>query len=222
MGEIFNIENILNFFNYVFWFFILNLFFMILNIPMVSFLTFVGISKISTYLPLFLLCLIPVGPSFATLLYCMGKLIRNKDLNIIGDFIKGLKLNFKQSLLIWFFELILIFILYSNITFFSNMNNGTIISCIFIGLSLILVLVTPYIFVLLSRFSMTAMELIRASLILAFTRPLLTITNLIVFLFTLMLFEITPAVTIIFIASILSFLLVFVNKALLKELETSS
>lgn len=222
MGTIFNIEKMLDFFNYVFWFFLLNLFFMVLNIPLVSFLTFVGISKISTYLPLFLLCLIPLGPSFTTLLYCMGKIIKNKDINIIKDFIKGFKLNFIQSLTIWCFELILIFMLYSNIKFFSNMNNATIITCIFIGLALLLTLLTPYIFILISRFSMSTVQLIRASLILTFTRPILTITNIVVFLFTLVLFEVAPSTMVIFIVSILSFLLLFTNKALLIELEEQS
>ena len=101
MNNIFTLQKILNFFNYVFYFFVLNLVFLLFNIPLLAFIFLVGISKIGTYLPLFLITLIPFGPSITMLLYCTGKLIRNKDLDLIYDIKLGMKLNFKQSIIIW-------------------------------------------------------------------------------------------------------------------------
>lgn len=83
-------------------------------------------------------------------------------------------------------------------------------------------LATTYIFVLISRFSMGSMEILRASVILTFTKPIISIANIVVFLFSLMLFEISPGTTVIFIASVVSYLIMFLNKNLLESLEAKS
>ena len=120
MSEFFNLEKLLTFFNYIFWFFMLNIFFSILNIPVILFFLFVGLSNITTYLPLFLVSLIPFGASFTALLYCMRKLVKYKDLDLFSDFLKGLKYNWKQSTLMWCGELFLIFLLSFNLRIFST------------------------------------------------------------------------------------------------------
>ncbi|EIA29498.1 Putative membrane protein, partial [Candidatus Arthromitus sp. SFB-4] len=73
LNEIFNFEKLFDTFNYVFWFFILNLLFWIFNIPIILFFMFIGISRITTYFPLFLVCLLPTAPIFTVLLYCVNK-----------------------------------------------------------------------------------------------------------------------------------------------------
>lgn len=220
MTNFFNIEKLFTFFNYVFWFFILNLVFLVVNIPAVAFFMFIGISNIGTYLPLFLLALIPFGPSFTMLLYCTGKLIRNKDLDLFQDIKQGFKLNFKQSTLIWIVELIIIFALNTNIRFFSRYS--PILSGIFVLLSIVLLLTSPYIYVLISRFSLSTKALIKNVVILAFTRPLISIGNVLAMVFTMILFEISPGTTFLFMGSILAFLINYCNKFLITELEASS
>lgn len=221
-SNFFNFEKIFDSFNYVFWFFLLNLFFMLFNIPLILFFLFIGISNIFKYFPLFLLCLLPTMPTFTALLYCMNKIIVNKDLNIIKDFIKGIKLNFKQSFLIWFIELVLIIIIYFNIQFFSLIKYNLFLICLFSAISIILAAVTPFIFILISKFKMKTIDILRTAFILCFTRPILTLTNLLLFIFSLILFEITPGTIILFISSLLSFSLLFINKSLLHELEDLS
>ncbi len=220
MSNIFNLQKILNFFNYVFYFFVLNLVFLFFNIPLLSFVFLIGISKIGIYLPLFLITLIPFGPSITMLLYCTGKLIRNKDLDLMTDIKLGLKLNFKQSLIIWILELVLIFVLNINIKFFSNYS--IILSAIFILISLIILFTSPYIYVLISRFSMNTKDVIKNSFILVFTRPIISIANIFSIVFTLILFEISPGTTFLFIGSVLAFLISYCNKFLLTELENNS
>ena len=220
MNNIFSLQKILNFFNYVFYFFVLNVVFLFFNIPLLAFIFLIGISKIGAYLPLFLITLIPFGPSITMLLYCTGKLIRNKDLDLIPDIKLSLKLNFKQSLIIWVVELALIFILNINIKFFSNYS--IILSGVFLLISLILLFTSPYIYVLISRFSMNTKDIIKNSFILVFTRPLISIANIFSIVFTLILFEISPGTTFLFIGSILAFLISYCNKFLLTELENNS
>ncbi|WP_242873959.1 hypothetical protein [Clostridium gasigenes] len=68
---------------------------------------------------------------------------------------------------------------------------------------------------------MTNMSIVKSSLILVFTRPIITISNIVIIIFSLILFEMTPGTIILFISSIFAFLLSFTNKALLLELETT-
>lgn len=222
MNENFNLKKLFDWFDYIFYFFSLNLFFLILNIPIVWFIMFVGISKASTYLPLFLLCLIPTGTSLTAMLYCMGKLLRDKSLNVFKDFIKGIKLNLKQSLFFWLSELIIVFILYFNIKFFSTVNYNLILIGIFIFISILIATTTPYIYILMSRFSMKNIDLLKTSLILTFTRPLMTVSNILICLVSLLLFEMVPGAMCLFIFSIFTFLLSYINRALISQLELLS
>ncbi len=221
-NNFFNFEKIFDAFNYVFWFFLLNLFFMLFNIPLILFFIFIGISNLFTYFPLFLICLLPTMPTFTVLLYCMNKIVFNKDLNVIKDFVNGIKLNFKQSFLIWSAEIIVLLILYFNMRFFSLVKYNIFLICLFSTVIIILFGITPFIFMLISRFKMKTIDIIRTSFILCFTRPILAIVNLLLFVFSLILFEITPGTIILFISSLVSFALIFINKALIQELENMS
>src|ERR1035437_608174 len=88
--------------NYIFWFFLGNLYFLLLNIPLL-FILIVLLSNGTNSLPegfttIIVLCCIPIGPAATALLSVMGKLIREKDINITKDFFKAYKTNFFQSL----------------------------------------------------------------------------------------------------------------------------
>ena len=194
MGNYFKLERIFDIFNYVFWFFLLNIFFMALNTPIILFLLFVGIDNVTTYLPLFLLCLIPLGPSFITLLHCMDRLVLNRDLDLFTDIINGFKLNVKQSSLLWCFQLFIIFVLSSNIKFFSQLSFGLIPTCLFISLLIVLLISIPYLLILINKFSMANLDILKASIVLAVTRPIISIGNIAILLFALVLFEISAGI----------------------------
>ncbi|WP_297523273.1 DUF624 domain-containing protein [uncultured Clostridium sp.] len=219
MTNIINVEKILTFFNYIFWFLTLNILFLVVNTPLVLFLLFVGISRIGTYLPLFLLCAIPFAVSFTSLLYCMDKLLKNGEVEPFKDFKRAYKSNFKNATLIWIVELITIFILYTNIKFFSQVNGSILFTGIFTGLLFVLLFITPHIFTLTSKFSMNILSTVKSASILTITRPIITISNILCLLATLVLFEINPATTVLFIGSVATFLMAFANKTLVKELE---
>lgn len=222
MDKIFNVEKIMNFCNYVYWFFVLNLLFMIFNIPIVLYFIFLGYESIHIYLPLFLVCLLPVGPSFTAVLYTMGKIIKYKDISVFKDFFHGLKINFIQSITFWIIELSLIFILYTNFNFFNTQEYGKFLLPIFLLISIILILLTPIIYILISRFKMNNLQLFKTALTLCITKPILTFSNIVAMLFFLMLFELAPSYTVLVMVSGISFLMLFMNKSLLIYLENIS
>ena len=107
---------------YINWFLMGNLYFLLLNIPLFTVL-FLLLTRGSNPLPpgfvyIIFICCIPVGPAVTALLSVMGKLIREKDINITKDYFKAYKVNFSQSLFFWTLELILICILYVDVKFF--------------------------------------------------------------------------------------------------------
>ena len=222
MQDIFDLDKIFDTFNYIFWFFMLNVFFLLLNIPIILFFIFIGLSKMFDYFPLFLLCLIPSAPSFTAILYCMRKLIFTGDLNLFSDFKKGIKLNFISALKIWIPELIIILILFSNIKFFTVFYKNIILVCIFSALLILVFSITPYLYILVSRFSMNSFDILKTSFTLTFTRPIITITNILLFIISIIIFELSPATMSLFIISILAFSIIFFNKYLIKELEEIS
>ncbi|WP_347452260.1 DUF624 domain-containing protein [Candidatus Arthromitus sp. SFB-mouse] len=221
LNEIFNFEKLFDTFNYVFWFFILNLLFWIFNIPIILFFMFIGISRITTYFPLFLVCLLPTAPIFTVLLYCVNKLYKNKNISILSDFIRGFKLNFIQALVVWIIELIILFIIYSNIKFFTLIFDSLVLNGLFIGILILLGIITPFLFLIISRFSMKNLDVLKLGFTLAFTRPILTITNTLLILVFLILFELNSAI-LLFVSSIFAFCLVFINRTVFSELEEIS
>ncbi|MGL4742532.1 MAG: DUF624 domain-containing protein [Sarcina sp.] len=222
MTNIINIEKILTFFNYVFWFLTLNILFLVVNTPLILFFLFVGISSMTTYLPLFLFAAIPFAASFTTLLYCMHKLIKTREVEPLKDFFTSFKSNFKNSTIIWICELLIIFILSTNIKFFAAVGGNILINGFFTLVLFILLLVTPHIFTLTSKFSMNIISTVKSAVILTITRPIITIANILCLVVTLMLFELNPATTVLFIGSIAAFLIAFANKTLVKELQEKS
>ena len=64
--------------------------------------------------------------------------------------------------------------------------------------------------------------MIKNALILAVNRPLITISNILILLFCMILFEVSPGTTILFASSIFTFLLSYNSKVLLNNLEELS
>ena len=91
LGELFNLERILGFCEKFLYFLKINCLFLLSNLPVLLFFLFVGISQVRTYLPLFLLCLIPAGPTVSAVFFSMNRMLRGtetgawKDIRIPGD-----------------------------------------------------------------------------------------------------------------------------------------
>jgi len=220
MDQIFDMEKVMSFFNYVYYFFILNLLFLLSNSPFLGFYFLLGISSIDELLPLFLLCLLPLAPSLCALFYCMNKLIINKDIYPCREYITGYKSNFKQSIVIGFMQLICVFIICISMRVLASIPQLTIFSFILLVELALIILMTPFLYLFASRYTMKSIAIIKVSIITVFGKPLYALGNVIVFLFMLMLFEIIAGTTFLFIGVVYSFLIVLSNKKLFCILES--
>ena len=222
LKEYFNLDRIMTFCNYIFYFLCINLFCVILNTPIFLFIIFIGIRQVSKYMPLFLLCCIPLPVAFCSSLYCMRKLIKNKDLNVFKDFIIGIKNSFWQSTFVGLIYLFLSFVLYNNIIYSVNNNLNITLIFFFIILWIFILLSSINSFLLISKFFIKTFELLKYSFIITFTKPTLTLSNGFCIIFPIYLFTIYPVQLFFFLFSIISFFIYLVNRHFLKYLEENN
>ncbi len=73
MKDYFNIERIMTYCNYIFYFLCINLFCVLFNIPLLLFMVFIGVKEIPKYMPLFLVCCIPIPVAIAEKIHNIEK-----------------------------------------------------------------------------------------------------------------------------------------------------
>ena len=140
--------------NYVWWFFLGNFYFCILNIPFIF--VAVGMRNYGTVdmnmISILMLSSIPIGPALTALLSLMGKLTREGDIDVTKDFFKAYKVNFFDSILFWTLGLSILTLAWINILFSNNNSSFTITGIISKIMIFACIALGFYIFPIISRF----------------------------------------------------------------------
>lgn len=206
--------------NYIWWFLLANIYFWILNIPLIIVTFSMVISGDYNMNLLLILSLLPLGPALTALFSVMGKLTREGDVNVTKDFFKAYKMNFFESLFFWTFELGIILILWTEIKFVNS--NGTLY---YLGIIprlmlFIFMILTLYIFPILSRFYLKRKDVLRLSILYLFKKiyfGIFYIAAFCVLWFTLS--KTSGALVILFFVSIMGYFIMFLEKGMLQEIE---
>lgn len=219
MSELFNIERVLGFCEKVCYILVVNLLFVLSNIPVLLFLLFVGAGQIRQCLPLFLFSMLPMTLSLPAVFYTMNRLIQGTEGKGLRDFKKGYCADFVQKLKLGFGHLLVILILWTNVEFFALQVRILPLTIIFGILLAISLLVTPNLYMLISRYQMKNMEIVRTAVTILIARPVATLGNIVALAIVLMAFEISPGTTVLFMGSVYGFLIMFMNQRMLRKLE---
>lgn len=219
MSELFNVERLLSFCEKVCYVLIVNLLFIVSNIPVLLFMLFIGISHVREFLPLFLLCMLPVSLALPAVMYTMNRLIRGTEGKAFRDYKKAYCSDFFQKIKLGAGQLFLILIFWTNIEFFSIQMPFLPLTIVFAVLFAVTVAVTPNLYMLISRYEMKNMQIVRAAVTLLIARPVATLGNIAALAIVLMIFELSPGTTVLFMGSIYGFLVMFMNQSVLKSLE---
>lgn len=219
MSELFNIERVLGFCEKVWYFFIVNLLFIGSNIPVLLFLLFVGVQQIGECLPLFLLSLLPMGPALGAVFYTMNRLIRGTEGRVLRDYKKGYCSDLKQKVLLTAGQLFAILVFWTNIRFFSLQIPVLPLEILFVVLFAVSVLITPNLYMLIARYEMKNLQIVRTALTLLIARPVATIGNIAALAVVLIAYELAAGTTVLFMGSIYGFLVMFMNQGVLRSLE---
>lgn len=204
--------------NYVYYFFALNILFLVSNI---IFIMFYGAAEpnIYSYILLFVTA-IPVGPSISAILSVMGKLIKEKDIEVWKDYSKAYRQNFKQSLVIWVGLLAVLGILLVDINFVNSIPSYRFVSMFFLGIMIILILIALYAFPILTKFNMKTLDIIRASIYFSIRKLPTTAVKIVIIIGTFYLLKYLKVIGFMFFTSVIAFLIMFYDRSTFAELES--
>lgn len=118
---------------------------------------------------LFVLCCIPIitiGPALTALYSVTLKMVRGEESYVAKSFFKALKDNFKQSVIIWIFVLLIAILLGVDFYIASYMPESMtkIMYILLTGVSLVCLMVALYIFPYLARFYNKTLESVKNAL----------------------------------------------------------
>lgn len=215
----FNFETIYGFCEKICYFFLMNLLILIANLPVLLFFLFIGISQVRQYLPLFLLCLLPAPLSLSALFFSMNRVIRKTEKGVFRDFKEGYVQDIPRKLKMAAGQLLAILIFWTNTEFFSKQVPVLPLTVFFFSLFVFTILLTPYLYLLLSRYEMKCSSVLKASCLLMYKNPAGTLGNVAVLGLLLMAVELSAGTAMLFFTSIYGFLIVFVNQPMMKKLE---
>jgi uncharacterized membrane protein YesL len=201
--------------NYFYWFLMGNLYFALLNIPLL-YLLFVSSPPRSAKLSMLeiFICCLPIGSAFTALLGAMGKIVREKDINITKDFFRMYKTNFKQATLLWAVELALILILFIDIA-----SASKVFLLLFVILLVVVSLTGLYMFSIISRFDMKSKDVVIISIHCLTKQIKVTLWIILSLTGGIIVFYMIPGISILFIVSFMCYCIAYYQKDLLKTLE---
>lgn len=220
MEELFHLEKVLGFCEKVCYFVIVNLLFVVCNIPALLFLLFAGAGQIRECLPLFLLCLLPMAPALSAVMYAMNRLVHGTQGSGFRDYKKGYCSDFLQKVRLGAGQLAALLIFWTNIEFFAVQFRVLPLAALFVALFAVTLLATPNLYMLSSRYEMGNVQIVKTAVTLLIARPVSTLGNLAAFAALLAAFEVSAGTTVLFMGSAYGFLVMFMNQGIMQKLES--
>ncbi len=220
MSELFNLEKILGICEKICYFWLINFMFVVSNLPVLVFFMFVGIHRVRTYLPLFLLCMVFMAPALSAVFYAMNLLVRGTEGKTVRDYMRGYLRDYRQKLILGAGQMLLVFILWTNLEFFSLHVKSIGLTIVTVLLLAAVILVTPNLYMLVTRYEMKNLRIIKTAVVLMVARPVMTLGNVVALGIILMAFELSAGTTVLFMGSVYGFLVMFMNQRVLNELES--
>lgn len=209
--------------NYIFCFFLGNLYFMLLNIPLLYILIVLftnGAKSIPQgFTSVIIICCIPIAPAATALLSVMGKLIREKGINITVDFFKAYKTNFVQSLFFGALEILVLGLLFIDIRLCISNSYPRFLTIFLLILMLFIFLMGLYVFPIISRFYFTTKNILRISAIYTIRKFNVTLLSFSSFLIVGFIYVKISTFILVFVSSIVCYSIMFYQQKILLELE---
>jgi uncharacterized membrane protein YesL len=202
--------------NYLWWFLMANIYFILVNIPFIFIWLLsakTGAAEINIYI---IICALPIGPALIALYSVMGKLIREKDLDITKDFFKAYKNNLKEGMFFWTIFVVILSCLYIDITI---VKVGTMFNLISMVLGFIVISIIFYVFPLISRFYLKKIDILKLAFIYSIKKIHITILNWLLLFVVYLLLSKIPTIMFLFLWSIFGYFVMLMQKGILKEIE---
>lgn len=209
--------------NYIYWFFLGNLYFLLLNLPLL-FILFTLLANDATTIPqgfysILVISCLTIAPAATALLSVMGKLIREKHIRLTQDFFKAYKANFLQSLFFGALEIVIIGILFIDIRFLNSSSYPRIFAILVLIFIIFIFSMSLYIFPIISRFYLSTKDILKIAAYYTIKKFHITILNLSSFLVVGFIFFKVHTFVLVFMSSIICYLLMYYQQKILLEIE---
>jgi uncharacterized membrane protein YesL len=209
--------------NYLTWGLMGNIYFALVNIPLIiTLLAIIGEGKKTIPQGVSIIgyiCCIPIGPASVALYSSMGKLVRERDVNITRDFFKAYKINFFQSIFLSALEIILLAALYTDTKLVEDRGLPSILSLLLYVLIIFVIMMGFNMLPILSRFYLKSKDIIRLSAYYTIRKFNITILNLAILVMIGYIFLKVFPLIIVFIPSIFCYLIMLNEEKVLAEIE---
>lgn len=213
-GAIFTITN------YIWWFFLGNFYFALTNILFIFVWLGTSSQGDAGFNLLTVISLLPAGPALVALLSVMGKLVREKDVDMTKDFFSAYKKNFFEALFYWAGLLVILSVLYVDVLYFNSNAKLTVLKMFLTVIAFIVISMALYIFPIISRFYFKVKDVLKTSFYYSIKKFPITVLNWILFVgLTYMAAKITSPFVLMFFWSVLCYLIMLNTKPILNELE---
>ncbi|SHH79295.1 YesL family protein [Clostridium grantii] len=206
--------------NYIFWFLLGNIYFLLLNIPFIFVFTLYLMNPVEGYTFLFFLSSIPIGPAFLALLSTMGKIVREKDVNLTSHFFGAYKKNFFEGIFYWILFILFIMIVYFDLLFVNSNYSSAILTRVVQILGLFVIAFGLFVFPIVSRFYFRAKDTLKIAIKYFVKKVHIAITNVVI-AGGLVYLAFKINILIIFIFSIIAYCIMFLQNPVLQEIEDS-
>lgn len=206
--------------DYFFWFLSGNILFWIMNIPYLFVaitMSMTGSIQINVIL---ILSLIPMGPALTALLSVMGKLTRDGDINLTKHFFKAYKESLFDSLFFWTLGLVILFVIKIDMILIISNSYLYFINVFLKIIAVICLALDFYIFPIISRFHLKKKDIIKLSFEYLIKKFYVGVIVFGVIYFLCMISnKAFQAVMILFSVSIITYVIMYLQKGVLKEIE---
>jgi len=202
---------------YITNFFVTNFWFLIMVLPLIWYIyKFEG----NLSIPIVILFSILIGPAITTLFSIMGKFIREGEIAPTKDFFHFYKLNFIQSLLVGVILNTATSIAYFDMVYFSSKGNQ-LFSYFFLVLLVLIILLSMYIYPIISRYNIKIIHLFKLSINLLIKKIYISLSCISIIIIVFGVFRITrlSLVAVLFGVSIICYLIMRIEKKTINELE---
>lgn len=202
---------------YITNFFITNFWFLVMILPLILCIyKFEG----NFAMPIMLLLSILMGPAVTTLFSVMGKLLREGEISPTKDFFHFYKMNFMQSLLVGVLLNIAISIAYFDMEYFSSAGNQ-VFSIFFLVLLVLAILLSMYIYPIISRYNIRIGHLLKLSISLLVKKIYISISciSIIIIVFGILRITRLSLIALLFGASLICYLIMKIERKMIDELE---
>jgi uncharacterized membrane protein YesL len=205
--------------NHIYALFMTNIYFVLSNIICLFF--FMTLEPTFSNISIYFLALIPTGPAITALFYSIGKLIREKELSPLHDFIHGYRINFKDTMKYWLPLLLVLYILIVDLQYFNSTPSiiNSVLSIVFLIGIILTIVISMSAFLIIAGFKFRFKDLWKLSVYYSFIKVKITFGNISIVIITLFLISVTSKFLLLFIASLICYAFLLNSKGLLEDIQ---